>query len=184
MSTDLKNVKLRSVILAAIAAACAFGASHPGLAQINHNTTDQEGFENRNESNQRGRYNDNEAYQSGRYNENRSGQVTDPYVRRNYRRDRRLLESPRFSGPREWNAQRRYRYGEYRPPSGWRYHRWHYGDRLPNYLWDREFWIMDSLSLGLTPPAPGYIWVRYGKDALLISSFDGEIVEVAYGIFY
>ena len=174
----------RSVFGAAIAAVCVLGASCPGLARVNRNTTEQEGRDNRNESSQRGEYNDHEAYQRGRYNKNRSEQVTEPYVRRSYRQDRRFSPRPRFDGPREWEARRRYRYGDSDPPVGWEYRRLRYGERLPPDLWDREYWILDSLAFGLTPPMPGYVWVRYGRDALLVSKSDGEIVEIVYGIFY
>ena len=34
------------------------------------------------------------------------------------------------------------------------------------------------------PPMPGTVWVRYGDDALLIDRYTGEVIQVAYGIFW
>ena len=48
----------------------------------------------------------------------------------------------------------------------------------------RNYWLMDFLMYGLDEPPAGYVWVRYGPDALLIDEYDGEIVEVEYGVFY
>jgi Ni/Co efflux regulator RcnB len=31
---------------------------------------------------------------------------------------------------------------------------------------------------------PGTVWVRYGDDALLIDQYTGEVIQVAYGIFW
>jgi len=31
---------------------------------------------------------------------------------------------------------------------------------------------------------PGYVWVRYGPDALLIDTYTGEIIQVRYDVFW
>ena len=38
-------------------------------------------------------------------------------------------------------------------------------------------------ALGLTPPPPGFIWVRYGPDLVLVNQMTGEIADVAYDVF-
>lgn len=37
---------------------------------------------------------------------------------------------------------------------------------------------------GFGPPPPGYVWVRYGPDLLLVSRRSGRIADVIYGAFY
>ena len=59
-----------------------------------------------------------------------------------------------------------------------------YGDILPGAFWASSYWIADYWLYALAPPPPGYVWVRYGADALLIDRSTGEVVEVIYGIFY
>ena len=38
--------------------------------------------------------------------------------------------------------------------------------------------------LGLEPPQPGFQWVRYGPDLLLVDVNTGQVLDVAYGVFY
>ena len=37
---------------------------------------------------------------------------------------------------------------------------------------------------GLPAPPPGYHWIRFGPDALLVRYGDGYVLDGAYGIFY
>jgi Ni/Co efflux regulator RcnB len=85
---------------------------------------------------------------------------------------------------RNFTATRRYRVESYRQPYGYSYRRWNYGQRLPRHYYVRNFWLTNFLFYGLFTPPPGYIWVRYGPDALLIDEYTGEIVQVQYDIFY
>jgi len=32
-------------------------------------------------------------------------------------------------------------------------------------------------------PPDGYVWVRYGDDALLIDEYSGDIIQVEYDVF-
>jgi Ni/Co efflux regulator RcnB len=109
------------------------------------------------------------------------------------RRDGRpdnAVRGPRrdFSGVRNYHrnfrAERRFRMPTYRRPPGWYARRWTWGEFLPNFFWTSNYWIIDFSFYGLPPPPFGAIWVRVGDDALLIDRFNGEIIEVAYGIFY
>lgn len=81
-------------------------------------------------------------------------------------------------------AAHRFHAGPYRAPPGWHYRRWVFGERLPGIYFGRDFWITDFLAFGLFAPPDGYVWVRYGPDAMLIDEYTGEIIQVDYGVFY
>jgi Ni/Co efflux regulator RcnB len=85
---------------------------------------------------------------------------------------------------RNFTAERRYSYGNYNAPQGYAYHRYNYGDRLPDEYFARDFWIVNYLNFGLISPPDGYVWVRYGSDAVLIDEDTGDIVQVVYNQFY
>lgn len=106
------------------------------------------------------------------------------YDRRGFdnRRDVRRGDWRRFH--RNLSHDRRYNVGRYYAPSGYRYHRFRYGDRLPRIYFGSRFWLSDFFRFGLFAPPPGLIWVRYGPDALLIDRYTGEIVQVRYNVFY
>lgn len=85
---------------------------------------------------------------------------------------------------RNVNAQRQFHAGTYRAPQGYSYRRWSYGQSLPAVYFGRSFWINDYNSYDLTEPPYGFVWVRFGPDALLINEYTGTIVQVDYGVFY
>lgn len=85
---------------------------------------------------------------------------------------------------RTFRASRRFHAGVYRRPSGWYYRRWSYGDTLPRLFWGRDYWLLNFSAYGLMAPPPGTVWVRYGSDAILIDQYSGEVIQVAYGVFY
>jgi Ni/Co efflux regulator RcnB len=85
---------------------------------------------------------------------------------------------------RNITAQHRYRSGSYNAPQGYSYHRYGYGDELPQEYYANNFWIVDFSEFGLLSPPDGYVWVRYGPDAILIDEDTGEIVQVVYNQFY
>jgi Ni/Co efflux regulator RcnB len=95
---------------------------------------------------------------------------------------RRVVDMSRYN--RNFNAPRRYNVGIYAQPYGYSYRRYSYGQRLPGGYFVQRFWLLDFLNFGLFAPPPGYIWVRYGPDALLIDEETGEIVQVRYNMFY
>ena len=49
---------------------------------------------------------------------------------------------------------------------------------------NRDYWYADWATLGLAPPEPGFQWVRYGPDLLLVNVTTGQVVDVAYDVFY
>ena len=85
---------------------------------------------------------------------------------------------------RNVHAPQRFHAGSYRRPDGWYYHRWTYGAFLPRLFWSHQYWLDDYGAYGLETPPPGYVWVRYGSDALLIEENSGEIIQVEYNVFY
>jgi Ni/Co efflux regulator RcnB len=85
---------------------------------------------------------------------------------------------------RNYRASRRFHAPSYHRPSGWYARRWSWGDILPSLFWSNQYWINDYGIYDLPPPPPGTVWVRNGDDAILIDRYNGEIIQVAYGIFY
>ncbi len=81
-------------------------------------------------------------------------------------------------------AQHHYRGPEFRWPRGFSYHRYGYGEFLPQVFFGQNFWLYDYANYDLPYPPPGTAWVRYGPDALLIDRYTGEIVQVIYSVFY
>jgi Ni/Co efflux regulator RcnB len=69
-------------------------------------------------------------------------------------------------------------------PAGWAYRRWAVGAVLPPLFLVRDYWYADWATLGLAAPEPGFQWVRYGPDLLLVNVTNGQVVDVAYDVFY
>jgi Ni/Co efflux regulator RcnB len=71
----------------------------------------------------------------------------------------------------------------FRYPRGWGYRHWARGDFLPR-LFIAAPYFFDYAWLGLEPPPPGYRWVRYGPDLVLVNVYNGRIADVIYDAFY
>ncbi len=69
-------------------------------------------------------------------------------------------------------------------PPGFAYRRWVVGGVLPAVFLAPAYYYAGWASLGLTAPAAGFQWVRYGPDLLLVNVATGQVVDVAYGVFY
>ena len=85
---------------------------------------------------------------------------------------------------RTFRAPHRYRAPSYRRPSGWYSHRWTFGEILPSLFWGRDYWLYEYEDYGLPSPPYGAMWVRVGNDALMIDEDSGEVITVAYDVFY
>lgn len=83
-----------------------------------------------------------------------------------------------------FRAPRRFHAGVWHAPRGFAYRRFAIGERVPAVLLVATFFLDAYASYGLEPPPPGYVWVRDGDDAVLVDRETGEVVEVAYGVFY
>jgi len=69
-------------------------------------------------------------------------------------------------------------------PRGYSYRRWVIGALIPHIFLSNYYYWTDWRALGLLPPPPGYVWVRYGPDLLLVNRYTGRIADVIYGAFY
>ena len=98
------------------------------------------------------------------------------------RNNRRNVDMRRWH--RNYDSPRRYRADSYRAPRNYHYRRWSYGQHLPRSYYARDYWLIDFVMFGLLSPPDGYVWVRYGPDALLIDEETGEIIQVRYNVFY
>jgi Nickel/cobalt transporter regulator len=68
-------------------------------------------------------------------------------------------------------------------PHGWAYRRWAVGAILPPLFLVPAYYYTGWATLGLDPPQPGFQWVRYGPDLLLVNVTTGSVVDTVYGVF-
>ncbi|WP_293883282.1 RcnB family protein, partial [Sphingomonas sp.] len=61
----------------------------------------------------------------------------------------------------------------FRYPHGYRYRRWTVGLLLPSLFLSTTYYYNNYAALGVGPPPPGYRWVRYGPDLLLVQRGSG-----------
>ncbi|MEO5612870.1 MAG: RcnB family protein [Sphingomicrobium sp.] len=74
--------------------------------------------------------------------------------------------------------------GFYFDPFGWGYQRYSIGSRLwPNY-YRSSYWLNDPWQYRLPYAPPGYRWIRYYDDAVLVDTWDGQVVDVIYNFFW
>jgi hypothetical protein len=69
-------------------------------------------------------------------------------------------------------------------PPGWAYRRWAIGAALPALFLTPAYYYGGFAAQGLSPPQPGFQWVRYGPDLLLVNVTTGQVVDAVYGAFY
>jgi Ni/Co efflux regulator RcnB len=72
----------------------------------------------------------------------------------------------------------------FRYPAGHRYRRWTVRALLPAIFLGASYRFYDYAAVGVGPPPPGYYWVRYGPDLLLVQRRTRRITDVIYGAFY
>jgi Ni/Co efflux regulator RcnB len=68
-------------------------------------------------------------------------------------------------------------------PRGYSYRRWGIGGLLPPVFLAPAYFYTGWAALGLQAPVPGYTWVRFGPDLLLVNLTTREIEDVIYGVF-
>jgi Ni/Co efflux regulator RcnB len=78
----------------------------------------------------------------------------------------------------------RYHAPSYSYPRGYSYRYWRVGDSLPLLFLATQYFFDNYSQLGLETPPPGYRWVRYGPDLLLVNTRSGSVEDVVYGAFY
>ncbi len=54
---------------------------------------------------------------------------------------------------------------------------------LPALFLTNEYFYDDYGTAGLQAPAPGYRWVRYGDDLLLVNIRTGQVEDTAEDVF-
>jgi hypothetical protein len=90
----------------------------------------------------------------------------------------------------DWHGYRYANRGVYRlspyyaPYHGWGYRQLSVGFILQPLFYGSAYWIGDPYTYRLPPVYGPYRWVRYYNDALLVNIYTGEVVDVAYGIFW
>jgi len=109
--------------------------------------------------------------------------------------NRRPSSAPRWStnwrhnGKYDWNNYRHrhrslFHLGFYYDPFGWGYQPYQIGWRLWPSYYSNRYWINDPWQYRLPYAPPGYQWVRYWNDAVLVDTWSGEVVDVLYNFFW
>ena len=95
----------------------------------------------------------------------------------------------RHNGRYDWHNYRHhhrslFHLGFYYDPYGWDYSPFQIGWRLwPNY-YSSNYWINDPWTYRLPYAPPGYVWVRYWNDAMLVDTWTGTVVDVIPAFFW
>ena len=66
-------------------------------------------------------------------------------------------------------------------PHGYAYRRWRAGELLPPVFVGAPYFFGEYKALGLAEPKPGYRWVRFGPDVVLVEVKTRKIVDVVHG---
>ena len=74
--------------------------------------------------------------------------------------------------------------GEYWRPRGYYEHYWRRGERLPLEYRAPVYVVPDVAVYHLSPPPPGYYWVRVDNNAVLAAVATGVVIDVAYNLFH
>jgi len=85
-----------------------------------------------------------------------------------------------------WRNRHRslFRLGFYYDPFGWGYQRYNIGWRMWPSYYRSSFWLNDPWQYRLPYAPPGYRWIRYYDDAVLVDTWDGRVVDVIYDFFW
>jgi Ni/Co efflux regulator RcnB len=68
-------------------------------------------------------------------------------------------------------------------PPGYAYRLWAVGAIIPALFLAPAYYYADWGAMGLPPPDPGFQYVQYGPDLLLVNVSTGEVVQVFPGAF-
>jgi Ni/Co efflux regulator RcnB len=71
----------------------------------------------------------------------------------------------------------------FRYPRGWHARRWAVGAVLPALFLTSDYYYDGYGTVGLQSPPPGYRWVRYGDDLLLVNLRTGAVEDVVEDVF-
>jgi hypothetical protein len=86
----------------------------------------------------------------------------------------------------DWRRHHRshFHLGFYYDPFGWSYRPYSIGWRLWPSYYSSRYWINDPWEYRLPYAPPGYRWIRYWDDALLVDTWTGEVVDVIPNFFW
>ena len=74
--------------------------------------------------------------------------------------------------------------GFYHDPFGWSYRRHSIGWRLWPAYYSSRYWLDDPWRYRLPYAPPGYRWIRYYDDAVLVDTWDGRVIDVITNFFW
>jgi Ni/Co efflux regulator RcnB len=80
-------------------------------------------------------------------------------------------------------STKHYDAGAFTAPSGYTYSRFAVGDHVPSMLLGGTVALTDFSTYQLTSPPAGTIWIRDGRDALLVDQSNGEVIQAQYSLF-
>ena len=85
-----------------------------------------------------------------------------------------------------WRKRNRslFHLGYYYDPFGWGYQPYSIGWRLWPSYYSSRYWLNDPWQYRLPYAPPGYRWVRYWNDAVLVDTWTGQVVDVLYNFFW
>jgi hypothetical protein len=70
-------------------------------------------------------------------------------------------------------------------PPGYAYRLWAVGAILPPLFWSTPtYYYTGWAAMGLPPPDPGFQYIEYGPDLLLVNVSTGAVVQAFPGAFY
>ena len=86
----------------------------------------------------------------------------------------------------DWRKRHRSRFhlGFYYDPFGWGYSPYQIGWRLWPSYYSSRYWLNDPWQYRLPYAPPGYRWIRYWNDAVLVDTWSGQVVDVIYNFFW
>jgi len=87
---------------------------------------------------------------------------------------------------RNWRNRHRslFRIGVYYDPFGWNYRPYSVGWRLWPSYYSSRYQINDPWQYRLPYAPPGYRWIRYWDDAILVDTWSGQVVDVIHNFFW
>ena len=77
-----------------------------------------------------------------------------------------------------------FRLGFYMDPFGWGYQPYSIGWRMWPGYYRSNYWLNDPWQYRLPYAPAGTRWVRYYNDAVLVDTWDGQVVDVIYNFFW
>lgn len=80
-------------------------------------------------------------------------------------------------------STKQYNVGAFMAPSGYTYQKFAVGDRISPLLLHGNVALTDFQTYQLIAPPSGAMWIRDGRDALLVDTNTGEVIQAQYDIF-